>query len=152
MNQRLPIRPYEAWPSRLAAEIERLAIDPALLGQLRVRGLENFGQGGCAILAEAIRRALGPRARLVGIREADYPFIEHLVVECEGWYLDANGVRSQPDFLEYVRSIGGYREPVLVDFGPHRATHNMLPYPASERLVAGLAARLTQAARGGHTH
>jgi hypothetical protein len=143
-----PFAPYTSWPVRLDAEIKKLGADPELAALLEQRGIGSLQVGGCAILAEAVRQALGPRARVIGVRETHSPFIEHAAVECGGWYIDALGVREGEQFIADLHAVGGYREPFLVWFRPCDGFRRHIPYYGVDWIISGLAADLARVIRG----
>ena len=140
MQHLKPRTPYSGWPSRFAHALSRLRTDPHFQTELTKRGIKSFGTGGCAILAAALAAALGPEARLVGLREAALTDIEHVAVECGGWYLDAYGVRDETQLLAEARTLGSYEAPVLTDFRLTQAAANRIRYAGAEELVAALTA------------
>ena len=133
-----PTTPYTGWPTRFADSLATLATDSSFAQQLDQAGIESFGLGGCAILAEAMRRALGPSAHLVGVRERSAPRVEHVAVECFGWYLDAYGVRDGDEFIEDAHQIGGYQDPVIAPFELSTVAANLIPYARAQGIVSML--------------
>jgi hypothetical protein len=146
--------------SRLAAAIAAACDDATLLAELdtvleRVGRSEalawSWSQGGCLIIAEAIRRVAG--GVLVGAfeegidGEADESTLDHVLVELsEGAYADARGVRDLDAALDDVIEIGGFESPILVPLdGAHdpRLAANVIAY--DERLATRLTSRMRDA-------
>lgn len=135
-----------SWPQRLAQALELLAHDQAWAATLADRDIDGWGNGGCLILAEAVRLALGPQARLIGIRERRGRRIEHVAVECDGWFIDLYGVRDLSDLLYDAQTIGGYRDPTLAPFVlPADAQRHRIPYGGQQDLINRLGAQLSSA-------
>jgi hypothetical protein len=75
-------------------------------GTLKKRG---WTTGGCWLLAEALRRWIGPRAQMVvltGGRAEDWSLHpEHVLVRVGGWYLDGLGARTRAEVLHWARRV-----------------------------------------------
>jgi hypothetical protein len=58
----------------------------------------DWGAGGCWILAEALRKYLGPPAKLYAIYSATFP-VEHVVIRHDDVYFDYNGASTEAELL-----------------------------------------------------
>jgi hypothetical protein len=88
--------------------------------------------GGCWILAEAIQKVLGPKAKLVAIASTRTP-VEHVVVEFDGKYIDADGAFTETRLLSKMRTQEFVPSPRLVTFSnrlKREARENELVCPA----------------------
>lgn len=139
--------PFPAHLRRLERAIRGICRDPGLLAELGRRGINGWGNGGCLILAEAVRKTLGGEAKLVGLREGRSHRTEHVAVAMTGWFIDGYGIRDRSDFLYDAETIGDYHHPNLVPFALADAGRHQIPYERHEDLVSLLADRLSAALR-----
>jgi len=149
--------------SRLDAAIAAVCGDPTLLAGLdtvleRVGRSEELAwgwkQGGCLILAEAVRRVAG--GTLVGAfdevpadeewssGELDESSLDHVIVELDDdCYVDADGVSSFHGMLDRIERLGDFISPTLLPLdgpGDPRLTAVVIAY--DEELTAAAASRL----------
>lgn len=107
----------------------------------------DWGAGGCWILAEALKRFLGPPAELWAIA-SEYFDVEHVVVKDGDAYFDYNGASTKTELLAEFSSAwkGSFREGEklkLVRMTPHRALQaEEVGVPCEPWLVKALVSRL----------
>jgi hypothetical protein len=149
--------------TRLSAAITAACADPALLTRLdtvleRVGRSEdlawNWSQGGCLILAEAVRRVAGgtlygafdevPADEEWSSGELDERSLDHVLVELgDGSYADALGTATLDGMLDRIERLCHFIAPTLLPLdGPHdpRLTAVVIAY--DEPLVSAMADRL----------
>jgi hypothetical protein len=100
----------------------------------------GFADGGCRILAEAIRRVLGGRLYAV---YRDSGVMDHVALRLGSVYLDADGVHTEKGLLNNCRRATAGR--FTLSFGPfcnRRADDSGIPYDEQA------AAALTEYLRG----
>lgn len=132
------------WVPRLRQALAKLNRDQTWQAELSRRQIDGWSNGGCLILAEAIRGTLGPKARLVGIRGRRGRLVQHVAVERDGWFADIHDVRDQSDLLYDAETIGDFRDPVIVPFVlPGDAVRHRIPYVGHEDLVRRLRDQLS---------
>jgi hypothetical protein len=140
--------PYSEQLVRLDRAIAGLIADPAIRATLARHSIRDWDNGGCLILAEAIRRIAGPHARLAGLCERADGIIEHVACEIGGWYGDWQGIRPW-DELTGDAFDAGWRDPILVSMTIARPPHSI---PYNEALVVlisrSLLARTKRAGNG----
>lgn len=149
--------------SRLDAAIAAACADPALLAAMdtmleRIGRSEelawNWSQGGCLVLAEALRRVAG--GSLIGVfdetvsdeewrsDEIDAESLDHVIVElAPDLYADANGTASFDQLFDRVERSGNFLSPTLLPLdgiNDPRLAAVLIAY--DEKLVVALADRL----------
>ena len=137
--------PTRRYPATAAATLADLVADAGLAATLRSIGITDWGNGGCWLLAEAIRQAW-PGWETVGIVEEGDEAVDHVVAASDGWYADAYGIRDGADFVADAAEIGGFDAPRLVRFdGPADASRHHIP-TGDPTLLATLVERLRRGA------
>ena len=93
--------------------------------------------GGCWLLAEAVRKVLGPQAKLFAVLSErgllSKHVVEHVVVEFDGKYIDADGAFTKEQLLEKMRKQEFVYNPRVVPFSNRlkkQAKENELICPA----------------------
>jgi len=71
--------------------------------------------GGCWILAAALKRLLGKKAKLFAVVSHRNP-AEHVVVEWDGLYIDADGASTEAQLLRRMRDEEFIPSPMVVPF------------------------------------
>lgn len=149
--------------SRLDAAIAAACTDPVLLAQMDAM-LERIGrseelawgwdQGGCLVLAEALRRVAG--GTLVGVfdetpvdeewsaGEVDEESLDHVIVEfADATYADAKGTATFHEMFDRIERLNDFLSPTLLPLDgvdDPRLAAVLIAY--DEELVQALAARL----------
>jgi hypothetical protein len=149
--------------SRLDAAIAAVTADPALLAQMdamleRVGRSEelawNWSQGGCLVLAEALRRVAG--GTLMGVfdettsdeewsaGEIDEESLDHVIVEfTDETYADAQGTATFHEMFDRIERLNDFLSPTLLPLDgvdDPRLAAVLIAY--DEELVVALADRL----------
>lgn len=98
--------------------------------------------GGCWILAEALRRLLGAKARLKMV-SSDASKCEHVVVQVGALFIHASGVMSEGELLTEMRCLERLANPRLTDLDEDCLKLNEVPQPdeRSTRLFEELTKR-----------
>lgn len=104
----------------------------------------DWGAGGCWILAEALKRFLGPPAELWAISSNAVP-VEHVVVKDGDVYFDYNGAQTKKELLEDFASQNPERHSFkLVPLTRQRAQRaNETGIPCEPWIVKPLVSKLT---------
>jgi hypothetical protein len=69
--------------------------------------------GGCWTLAEAVKKFIGPKAKLYAIR-SDGVNIQHVVVKYGTFYIDFNGAQTKAQLMKNIDQ--SFEDPELVPF------------------------------------
>jgi hypothetical protein len=108
--------------------------------------------GGCWILAAALKRLLGRRSRLAVVRRGEEPVAQHILVELDGVFLDADGASTEEQLLRRWRDLEGVQSPgvtALTADMARRARADSIPFSAGKarRLAAYLSRAIPAIAR-----
>lgn len=76
----------------------------------------TWNAGGCSLLALALQRVLGWRAKLLLVASDRNPG-EHTVVRYGGMYIDADGAQTERELLHKMATVESTPHPRLVPFG-----------------------------------
>ena len=113
----------------------------------------TWTEGGCWILAAALKRLLGRRSRLAAVRRSDEPVAQHILVELDGAFLDADGISTREQLLRRWRDLEGIPNPSVTAMTAEmarRARSDGIPFSAGKarRLAAYLSRAVPALARG----
>ena len=106
----------------------------------------TWNQGGCWVLAEALRRVLGDDAELWAVMTARGPsrgFVQHVVVKWHGKFYDADGESTERALLLRWRDEELLAEPYLEPFEESRTTEETVcPVDAVRDVMEMVAGKL----------
>lgn len=98
--------------------------------------------GGCWILADALRRWIGPAARLKMVA-SDRCSTEHVVVQVSQLFIHASGVMTRKELLCEMREMERLPNPRLINFNRRALLMTDIPRPGdkSRKLLSSLRRR-----------
>lgn len=120
-------------------ELKRFLYRPEIFSLLESDG--TWLAGGCWILADALRRWIGPRAHLKLISSSNSP-CEHVVVQVNHLFIHASGVMTEGELLDEMRIEERLTNPRIDGFNSTLLRKNEVPVPGerSVRLALELGA------------